>query len=299
MSVQASQVKALREATGAGMMDCKKALVETNGDFEEAKIYLQKKGIADSKKRSAKSASEGRCVTFISSDNRHGLLLEVNCETDFVARNEDFGSFVEGLAELAHKTNAASVGDLLAADWDGEKVETKVQEQSGKTGEKLVVRRLARLDVPEGKSGYLADYIHDGGKIGVLVALNLASDADASSDAVGTLTRDIAMHVAATDPTVVSGDDLDPDAVAREKAILVAQAAESGKPADIVEKMVVGRLNKWKKEVALLSQPFVKDQDVTVEKHVAAVSKSLSGAAGVRGFVRFLLGDGVEPSTEE
>ncbi len=290
MGISAAQVKELRQATGAGMMDCKKALVECNGDLEEAKTFLKKKGIADSAKRAGRTASEGTIVAKLTEDGSRALLLEVNCETDFVARNDDFVGFATSLADFAVQSGANTIGDLLGSDWNGVAVDEQVKERSGVIGEKLVVRRLAWVGLGD-KPGTIGSYIHDG-KIGVLVALSAASDADAGNDALATLAKDVSMHVAATDPMVVSADEIDPAIVAKEKEIFLHQAAESGKPPEIAEKIVTGRLNKWKKEVALLNQPFVKAPDFTVEKHVAAVSKeSLSGSAAVLAFARFRLGE--------
>ncbi len=173
MSITAAMVKELRQATGAGMMDCKRALKECEGDMEEAKTYLRKKGIADSAKRADRTASEGKVIVRI--DGARALLLELNCETDFVARNPDFGAFADSLAELAIKQNAGTLGDLMGGTWDGTPVETAIAEKSGTIGEKLEVGRLAWVSLPEGSAGGFGSYLHDGGKIGVAVALNTAT----------------------------------------------------------------------------------------------------------------------------
>jgi elongation factor Ts len=291
MSVSAAQVKALREATGAGMMDCKKALTETNGDFEEAKTYLKKKGIADSAKRAGRTASEGKVVIAEAADGRACVVVEINCETDFVARNDEFGAFAEEVAAKALSTGAGSVDELLAADWDGQSVELRMQVVSGKIGEKIDVSNVGWGRIPDGKVGGFGTYLHDGGRIGVVVTLTAASEADAAAESFQQLGRDLAMHVAASSPVVVNSDELDETMVAKEKEIFLAQAENSGKPADIREKMVLGRLAKWKKEISLLDQPFVKNPDLTVAKHVAEISKSLSGKADVVSFVRFRVGE--------
>lgn len=298
MSVTAAQVKALRQATGAGMMDCKKALIECDGDLEEAKTYLKKKGIADSKKRAGRTASEGTVVVHIADGGTRALVLEVNSETDFVARNDEFVAFAKSLAKLAAETRCSTVTDLLGSTWDGGiQVSERVSEQSGKTGEKLVARRLSWADLGD-KPGAIGNYIHDG-KIGVIVALAAADKADTEIEAFNNMARDLAMHIAASDPAVVSSDQLDPAIVAKEKEIFMAQAEATGKPPEIAEKIVMGRLNKWKKEIALLNQPFVKNTDLTVEKHIAAVSKeALSGLAAVVGFARLRVGEGVSETGE-
>lgn len=292
MSVTAAQVKALRQATGAGMMDCKKALIECDGDIEEAKTYLKKKGIADSKKRAGRTASEGTVVVHIADEGTRALVLEVNSETDFVARNDEFVGFAKDLAKLAADSKCNTVPDLLGSSWDGIAVSERVSVQSGKTGEKLVVRRLSWVDLGD-KPGFIGHYIHDG-KIGVIVALAAADSDDTENEAFQAMAKDLAMHIAASDPAVVSSDQLDPDVVAKEKEIFMAQAEATGKPPEIAEKIVMGRLNKWKKEIALLNQPFVKNTDLSVEKHVAAVSKeALSGPAAVVSFARLRVGEGV------
>ena len=201
MSVTAAQVKALRQATGAGMMDCKKALIECDCDIEEAKTYLKKKGIADSQKRAGRTASEGTIVAHITDGGKRALLLELNSETDFVARNEEFVAFAKNLASLAAETHCNSVADLLGSSWDGVQVAERVSEQSGKTGEKLVVRRLSWVDLGD-KPGVIGRYIHDG-KIGVVVAISVADEADTKVDALKALAKDLSMHVAATDPVSV------------------------------------------------------------------------------------------------
>lgn len=296
MSISAKQVKALRDVTGAGMMDCKKALLQNDGNIEEAKLWLQKKGIADSRKRADRAASEGRIGAYASSDGRKALLLEVNCETDFVARNEEFIAIVDTLGRLALRHDSPSVAALLETDWEGQTAGERLLERSGKIGERLAVRRLAWLALPEGPPGGIGSYVHSG-KIGVIVAATVSGAQDTAKEPFHVLLKDLAMHVAGVDPTprVVQSSQLDPAEVQRQEEILEAQAAETGKPAEIVSKMVAGRIAKWKKEVALLDQPFVKDGDLTIAKHVASVSqRDLSGPVQVAGFVRFRLGENLE-----
>lgn len=291
MSITAAQVKALRQATGAGMMDCKKALVKCDGDLEEAATYLKKKGIADSQKRADRTASEGTIVARVL-EGGTAVLLEVNCETDFVARNDDFVGFVNGLCDHAIALGANTVGDLLGSDWDGVQTSERVLEQSGKIGEKIVVANLEWISLG-GKPGTIGTYIHDGGKIGTVVAVAAASADDVQVDAFGALAKDLSMHVAASDPAALSSDDLDPAVVAKEHEIFLARTIEEGKPEEIAKKIVMGRMAKWKKEVVLLDQPFVKEPKVSVANHVKAVSKEhFSGAATVVAFARLRLGSG-------
>ena len=267
MSVTASQVKELRERTGAGMMECKNALVETGGDLDAAVEQLRKSGLAKADKKASRVAAEGRIV--MAGNEHHAVLVEVNCETDFVAKDENFVAFANRVAEQALADDPSDVAALM----DGE-LENARQALVAKIGENVQVRRFVRRDT----DGVLGSYIH-GDRIGVLVELNGGDEA---------LARDVAMHVAAMNPAHVSADDVPADEVAREKDILVAQAADSGKPPEIVEKMVTGRLAKHLKEITLLGQPFVKDGDVTVEKLLSQHD------ASVVGFDRLAVGEGIE-----
>ena len=272
MSITAAQVKELRERTGAGMMECKKALVETGGDMDSAIEHLRKSGLAKADKKSGRVAAEGAVIQ--AGDERQSVLVEINCETDFVAKDANFRSFAEEVATLA--LGAADVEALNASTMaSGQSVEETRQQLVAKLGENIQVRRLAHL---KADNGVVASYIH-GGRIGVLVATT-GSDVE--------LARDIAMHVAALNPAYRDVADVPADAVAKEKEILIAQAADSGKPADIIEKMVAGRLNKHLAEITLTGQPFVKDGDVTVGKMLK------SKGAEVVEFVRLAVGEGIE-----
>ena len=272
MSITAAQVKELRERTGAGMMECKKALVETGGDMDSAIEHLRKSGLAKADKKSGRVAAEGAVIQ--AGDEHQSVLVEINCETDFVAKDANFRSFAEEVATLA--LGAADVEALNASTMaSGQSVEETRQQLVAKLGENIQVRRLAHL---KADNGVVASYIH-GGRIGVLVATT-GSDVE--------LARDIAMHVAALNPAYRDVADVPADAVAKEKEILIAQAADSGKPADIIEKMVAGRLNKHLAEITLTGQPFVKDGDVTVGKMLK------SKGAEVVEFVRLAVGEGIE-----
>jgi len=285
MAITASMVKELREQTGAGMMDCKKALVETDGNLEEAALYLQKKGMSSAAKKAGRTAAEGLAAISRADDLRSATLLEVNCETDFVSRSPDFITFVEQLAALAQRNGLTTVGDLAGASRaDGKTVADWTAEQISTIGENIQVRRLVRLD--GGSTGMVSGYVHAGAQIAVLVQVNLSGKSPEEAEDFG---KDIAMHVAASNPEFVSGAEIDPAYVAKQRAFLIDQAQESGKPADIIEKMVEGRVKKWQREIALLDQPFVKDPDVSVDKH----SKNVGGVT-VAKFVRYQVGEGIE-----
>ncbi len=272
MSITAAQVKELRERTGAGMMECKKALVETGGDLDAAIEHLRKSGLAKADKKAGRVAAEGTVVH--ASEGSRAVLVEINCETDFVAKDDNFRGFAEEVATLA--LAADSVEAINAATMaNGASVEETRQQLVAKIGENVQVRRLNHLDAGNGVVG---SYIH-GGRIGVMVSLE-GGDED--------LARDIAMHVAALNPAYRDAEDVPQEVLAKEKEILVAQAADSGKPADIIEKMVSGRLNKHLAEITLTGQPFVKDGDITVGKLLK------SKGAKVTAFVRIEVGEGIE-----
>lgn len=276
MSISAALVKELRERTGSGMMECKKALVEANGDIEAAVELMRKAGLAKADKKASRVAAEGVIVSRVSADGRKAVMVEVNSETDFVAKNEDFIKFVGQVAELALNQGVSDVEALMNLTLpEAGTVNTVRQNLIAKIGENINVRRVALASAAQGVVGA---YLH-GSRIGVLVELE-GGNAD--------LARDIAMHVAASRPVCVSEDQVSADLIEKEKEIFRAQAAESGKPADIIEKMISGRVNKFLKEVTLLGQPFVKNPDQTVAQ--------LTKAAGAKvlGFQRFEVGEGIE-----
>ncbi len=277
MPISASQVKDLRERTGAGMMECKKALVETGGDMEAAVLYLRKSGQAKADKKSGRVAADGRIV--IASDGREAAIVEVNSETDFVAKDENFAGFAEAVAELVLRENPADVGALSSATLgDGRTVEAARTELVQKVGENISVRRFARLEAED----HLGRYTHQS-RIGVLVSL-----AGGSAE----LAQDIAMHVAAANPAYPDEAAVPGEVLDRERRVFAEQAKESGKPDDIVKKMVEGKLAKYLKEITLVGQPFVKDPDQAVGKLLA------DAGARVVGYVRFELGEGIEKSRE-
>jgi elongation factor Ts len=277
MSITASMVKELRERTGAGMMECKKALVETSGDLDAAAEHLRKSGQAKADKKAGRVAADGRIV--VASEGNRAVIVEVNSETDFVAKDENFMSFTNAVAAAALATGTTDV-EALAAETlaDGRTVEVARTELISKVGEKIAVRRIAFVE----SASVLASYTH-GARIGAVVAMDGGDEA---------LARDIAMHVAAINPSCIDESGVPAETLANEKRILTEQAQDSGKPAEIVEKMVLGRINKFLKEITLLGQPFVKDSDVSVGKLLE------SAGATVTAFVRFEVGEGIEKKQE-
>ena len=289
-------VKELREKTGAGMMDCKKALGENDGDVEASIDWLRTKGLATAAKKAGRVASEG--LVGIAIDGTKGAIVEINAETDFVARNETFQDFVTTASNIA-LTTGNDVDALKAAHFPGE--ERNVQEQLthmiATIGENMSIRRVQTLSVDK---GVVSSYIHTAlapgiGKIGVLVALETEADA-AKADAFG---KQLAMHVAAAKPQSVSRDDMDQEVVDRERAIFAEQARDSGKPAEIVEKMVEGRIRKFYEEACLVDQTFVIDGDSKVSSAIEAAGRKAGGSITLKGFSLFVLGDGIEKEEED
>jgi elongation factor Ts len=288
-------VKQLRDLSGAGMMDCKSALNENNGDVDAAVDWLRTKGLAKAAKKSGRVAAEG--LVGVASQGTTGSVVEVNSETDFVARNEIFQTMVNDISGLALATSG-SHDDLLAADYPGagKSVADHVQEMVGTIGENMTVRRSEQLSVSE---GVVASYVHsqvaDGlGKIGVLVALESSGD----TDKLTALGKQLAMHVAATSPLAATVDELDPEDVERERAVLIAEAKESGKPDEIIGKMVEGRIRKFYEEVVLESQVFVIDGETRISKVLEEAAGDIGGPIQLKGFVRFELGQGVDKGEE-
>jgi elongation factor Ts len=278
MAVTAAMVKELRERTGAGMMECKKALVDAGGDMDAAIEEMRKSGLAKADKKASRVAAEGKVILATSDDGRHAVMVEVNSETDFVAKDGNFNAFANAVAAKALANAPADVDALLASDLDGQTVEEARQALIAKIGENIQVRRFVRTDT----DATLGGYVH-GGKIGVLVEVE-GGDAE--------LAHDVALHIAAMNPEFISDDDVPADVIAKEKDILIAQAADSGKPAEIIEKMVTGRLRKHLAGITLLGQPFVKDGDLTVGKLLQ------QRGATVKGFDRLVVGEGIEKKQE-
>ncbi|BBW96660.1 translation elongation factor Ts [Geobacillus icigianus] len=277
MAITAQMVKELREKTGAGMMDCKKALTETNGDMEKAIDWLREKGIAKAAKKADRIAAEG--VAYIAVEGNTAVILEVNSETDFVAKNEEFQALVKTLAAHLLKQKPASLDEALGQTMDnGSTVQDYINEAIAKIGEKITLRRFAVVNKADGET--FGAYLHMGGRIGVLTLLAGSASEDVA--------KDVAMHIAALHPKYVSRDEVPQEEVAHEREVLKQQALNEGKPEKIVEKMVEGRLNKFYEDVCLLEQAFVKNPDVTVRQYVE------SNGAAVKQFIRYEVGEGLE-----
>ena len=292
MAITAADVKALRDQTGAGMMDAKKALTETDGDMEAAVDWLRAKGLAKAAKKSGRTAAEGLAAT--ASRGGVAVAVEVNSETDFVARNADFQSMVAEIARVALDVTG-DVEALRAAPMGGKTVGEIVTDRVATIGENMAVRRFARVE-----GDVAATYVHNAvapnmGKIAVLVALNSSGDAGK----VAEIGRQIAMHIAATNPAALSQADLDPALVEREKQVLTEQARESGKPDSVIEKMIVGRMHKYFQEVCLLEQAFVVNPDLTVEKALAEAAGAAGGEITLVAFARLAVGEGIDRETED
>jgi elongation factor Ts len=294
--ITAALVKELREKTGAGMMDCKKALAENDGDLDASVDWLRTKGLAAAAKKAGRAASEG--LIGVVTDGNTGALVEINAETDFVARNETFQDVVTNVAGVALSAGA-DVDAIKAADYPGtgRTVDEEITRQIATIGENMMLRRAATLSVG---TGVLASYLHGSlapglGKIGVLVALESEGDAGKLAE----LGKQLAMHIAATKPMAASRDDLDPAVVEREKGVLAEQARESGKPEEIIEKMVEGRLRKYFEEVCLVDQTFVIDGETRISKVLEDAAKDLGTPVSLAGFSLLVLGEGVEKKEED
>lgn len=281
MAITASQVKELRERTGAGMMECKKALVETDGDMDTAIENLRKSGLAKADKKASRVAAEGVVAIATSEDGSRGVMVEVNCETDFVAKGDEFIEFADQIAATVLANNPADTAALNEMSLEGgsNTVEGRRQELIAKLGENMTVRRFSVVD---SEGGVIGSYSH-GGRIGVMSALQ-------GGDAV--LAKDVSMHVAASKPVALSEEDIPAEVLEKEKAVFIAQAEESGKPAEIIEKMIVGRMKKFVNEITLLGQDFVKDPDVTVAKLMS------NNSAKIVQFARLEVGEGIEKKEE-
>jgi elongation factor Ts len=292
MEITASMVKELRDKTNAGMMDCKKALKETNGDIEKAIDYLREKGLSQAAKKSGRIAAEGLTTALISADGKKGVVIEVNSETDFVAKNEEFKSFVTEAAQAVVDEDPKDLEALKTVVMaNGKTVQDTLTDKIAKIGENMSLRRFGEVKVG---NGVVVGYIHGGGKISVVVALESEGD----KEELSVLGKDLAMQVAAMNPKYVSTEDVDAEFIAHEKEILIAQALNEGKPKNIVEKMVEGRLNKELKEICLLEQAFVKDADLTVKKVIAETAKKLGSDIKVAGVLRYEVGEGLEKKSE-
>ncbi|MFA6942148.1 MAG: translation elongation factor Ts [Clostridiaceae bacterium] len=292
--ISASVVKELRERTGAGMMDCKKALTESNGDIEKAVEILREKGLAAAAKKSGRIASEGLIATYVSEDKKVASIVEVNCETDFVSLNGDFIALAENAAKMASRTSASNIEALVTEKYATDESITLKDAVTGliaKLGENMNVRRFKRF---EENNGMIASYIHGGGRIGVLVQVKC----DKVSDVVEEVAKNIAMQVAATNPLFLNEKFVDQETLDKEREIYRAQALNEGKPEKIVDKMVEGRIHKYLKEVCLVDQLWVRDSELTISKYLAEKSKEIGSTIEVVGFVRYEKGEGLEKKEE-
>ena len=280
MAISAKLVKELREKTGAGMMDCKKALVETDGDIDKAIDYLRENGIAKAAKKADRIAAEG--VVYITSEGNEAVIVEINSETDFVARNESFQELVKTIASHIINTKPASVEELYESEVDGESVTSLMNNAVATIGEKLSIRRFAVETKTD--NGAFGQYMHMGGRIGVLTVVEGTTDENVA--------KDVAMHAAALNPKYVSRDQVDPAELDHEREVLRQQALNEGKPEKIVDKMVEGRIRKYLEEICIVDQPFVKDSDQTVQQYLDTKDAKLVN------FVRFELGEGMEKREE-
>ena len=293
-AISASLVKELRDKTGAGMMDCKTALKENDGDVEASVDWLRAKGIAKADKKAGRTAADG--LIGVAASGAKAALVEVNAETDFVARNEGFQTLVKGIANTALATDG-TIDAISGGDLGGKSVADAVTEAIATIGENMSLRRAAVLEVD---NGTVSTYVHNAaaenlGKIGVLVALESTGDAEALNG----IGRQVAMHVAATNPLAATRDEMDPAHVERERKVFVEQARESGKPDNIIEKMVDGRINKFYKENVLVSQPFVMNPDQTVEQAIKEAEGTVGAPITLKGFVRYALGEGIEKQEDD
>jgi len=273
--ITAADVNKLRKQTGAGMMDCKNALVENDGDFEKAIDYLRKKGQKVAAKRSDRDASEGVVLSSVSKDNNFGAVLTLNCETDFVAKNEDFVAFTASVLNAAIENKAKSVDELMAIKIDGTTVEELVTDQVGKIGEMIKIGEYSSLE-----GAYVKSYVHNGNRIATLVEMSK------SIDGVDEVSKDVAMQVAAMNPVALTKDNVAKEVIDRELEIAKDQIRQEGKPEHLLEKIAAGKLNKFFKESTLLSQDFIKDSKINVEAYVKQLDKDLT----VSNFLRFSLG---------
>lgn len=298
-SFTAADIKNLREMTGVGMMDCKKALVESDGDMDKAVDWLREKGLAAAQKKAGRIAAEG--MSYAAVIDGVGVVVEVNAESDFVAKNELFVEYVKGVATVVAKDAPADLDALMACTFPGTERSVK-DEQNDKVlviGENINVRRFARF-----AEGMTVPYIHAGGKIGVLVNMEVSAGLE-SKDEVVELGKDLAMQIAAMNPTYLDKSDVAPEVLEKEKEILMIQAVEENKnaakpkPEAILEKMVMGRVGKYYEENCLLQQAFVKENKITVEKHVAEVAKQCGGSIKVLSFIRFVTGEGIEKRQDD
>lgn len=288
MAITAEMVKKLRDQTGAGMMDCKKALTETNGDFEAAVTLLREKGVAVAAKREAKTASEGLIGSYISDDAKVGAMVEVNCETTFVAKTDEFINLTRNLAAQTANESYACLECLMQAPYAANPTQTvrdAITEVMGKLGEKIGVARFVRFAVDG--AGIVGGYVHLGDQIGVLVEIG----ADSTSDDIASLAKDIAMHIAWSNPDYMKREDIPEDVLAKEREIHRQWAIKEGKPEKVIDRIVEGRMKDFYSRVCLLEQPFIKDEELTIQALIDNTAKKVGGPVTVNRYVRYRVGE--------
>ena len=296
-AVTASMVKELRERTSAGMMDCKKALVESDGDMEKAIEWLREKGLSQAAKKASRIAAEGAVAQYVNEDGSVGVIVEVNCETDFVAKTEQFMSFANGVAKHIALANPADVDTLLTqkyVDDESKTISDMISDATVAIGEKISIRRFERYET----SGVISTYIHLGGKVGVIVEVAADSD-NRQNEEVKVFAHDLALQIAAARPEAVRREEVDVEKLNKEKEILRAQALNEGKPEKIVERMVEGRIEKYYKDVCLLEQLFVKDSEKTIKGLMAEIAKKTNATLDIVKFARFERGEGIEKRKDD
>ena len=294
MAVTAAMVKELRDLSGAGMSACKNALVESNGDMDNAVKILREKGLAAAAKKAGRIAAEGLVCALVASDNKSGVVVEVNSETDFVAKNQDFINYVNQVAELALKSKAEDMEAFMAEKWStGETVQEVLTQKIALIGENVGIRRFTRFIA--GENGVLVQYIHGGGRVAVLIEL----ESTVVNPELLEAGRNLCMQIAAMSPQFVAQSDVSEEFIAKEKEVLLQQAINEGRPANIAEKVVEGRLKKNLVAMCLLDQEYVKESDMTCAQYLASVGKAIGATVGVKRFVRYATGEGIEKKVED
>jgi elongation factor Ts len=294
MAITAAQINELRKTTGAGMLDCKKALEEVGGDIEQAVDYLRKKGLAAASKKAGRAATEGMVAAAVAGDASAGVLVEINSETDFVAKNDTFQDFVKQVADHVLQKKPATLEELMAQPFVGDTsktIQTLLTEAISVIGENMQLRRFVSYTATGGAVG---TYIHAGGKIGVLVEAGCDAPAVCTSEGLAAVLKDVAMHIAAASPQFLCREDVSADVLEREKEIYRSKARETGKPDNIIDKIIGGQINKFYGDICLLEQVFVKDTDKTVQQYLDASSKQLGCSLTLKRFAKFVLGEGLE-----
>lgn len=288
--ITAALVKELRDKTNAGMMDCKKALTETNGNIEEAVLYLRERGIAKAASKASREANQGIIAARVTSCGCAGVLLEINCETDFVAKNDNFKNFVDTVADTLIASDATTLEEALQVTINGGSMDDFIKAKVIEIGENMMLRKFVRYSIADGVNGAITSYIHMGGKVGVLLEVVTGKPETTKAEAFLALNKDLTLHIAAAAPRGLTSADLDPAFVAEEQNIAREQLLAEGKPADLVEKILPGKLKALYKQSSLLDQEFVKDPSISVQKLVDDISKQVGDKIEVKAFTRFQLG---------